>query len=134
MSRKTTKKSMALLCLVTLLLGGTFLVRTPVANANLVAQPIPFAQNWSNTNLITLEDDWGAVPGIVGYRGDALTGSTGIDPQTILADGSTTPVDVNANRNDPDIFLSGGVTEFDGIANPVVALNGSGTADAPHLV
>ena len=126
-------KSLALLCVVTLLVGGsTWWTRS--ARANLVAQTIPFTQNWSNTGLITLDDNWDTVPGIVGYRGDDLTGSTGTDPQTILADGSTTPVDVNANRNDPDVFVSGGVTEFDGIVNPVVALNGSGTADAPHLV
>lgn len=127
------KKPIALLCLVTLVLGGSILIRTPVAHANLVAQPIPFAQNWTNTGLITMDDDWDAVPGIIGYRGDNLTGTTGTDPQTILVDGSTT-VDVNANRSDPDTFISGGVAEFDGILNPVVALNGSGTADAPHLV
>ena len=45
-----------------------------------------------------------------------------------------TPVDVNANRSDPDTFLSGGLVEFDGITNPVVAFQGSGTADIPHLV
>lgn len=118
-----------------LLLGGSAaLIWTPTTYANLVAQPVPLTQNWSNTGLITVDDDWSAVPGIIGYRGDDLTTTAGTDPQTILADGSLTPVDVNANRNDPDTFLSGGVTEFDGIANPAVALNGSGTADAPHIV
>jgi hypothetical protein len=33
----------------------------------------------------------------------------------------------------PDTFTTGGVTEFE-ITNPVVALQGSGTADAPHIV
>jgi len=135
MSRTITKKYLALLCVVILTVGGnTFLIRTPVANANLVAQPTPLTQNWTNTGLITVDDDWSAVPGIIGYRGDDLTTAIGTDPQTILIDGSLTPVDVNANRNDPDLFLSGGVTEFDGIPNPAVALNGSGTGDAPHLV
>jgi DNA/RNA endonuclease G (NUC1) len=134
MSRKPTK-SLALLCVAALLFSATMLlVWTPTTSANLVAQPVPLAQNWSNTELITTDDDWSLVPGIVGYRGDDLTGATGTDPQTILADGSLTPLDVNANRADPDVFLSGGVAEFDGIPNPVVALNGSGTADAPHLV
>jgi hypothetical protein len=50
-----------------------------------------------------------------------------------LADGAATPVDVNANQTNPDVFNTGGVTEFE-IANPVVALTGSGTADAPHIV
>ena len=134
MSQKIFTKPIALLCLVTLALGGSILIRTPVAYANLVAQPIPFAQNWTNTGLITMDDNWDAVPGIIGYRGDNLTAATGTDPQTILVDGSATPVDVNANQTDPVTFISGGVAEFDGIANPVVALNGSGTADAPHVV
>ena len=135
MATRITKKYLALLFVCSLMLGsGVFLIWTPTTFANLVAQPIPFTQNWTNTTLIATDDDWNAVPGIVGYRGDSLTGSTGTDPQTILADGSLTPVNVFANHNDPDTFLSGGVTEFDGLANPVVALNGSGTADAPHIV
>jgi endonuclease G len=134
MSRKPTK-SLALLCVATLLVGsGVLLLWTPVTHANLVAQPIPFTQNWTNTGLITMDDNWDAVPGVVGYRGDSLTGATGTDPQTILVDGSLTPLNVWSNRSDPDTFLSGGVGEFDGIPNPVVALNGSGTADAPHIV
>ena len=39
-----------------------------------------------------------------------------------------------ANQTNPNTFTNGGVAEFDGIPNPVVALQGSGTADAPHLV
>jgi len=123
--------SLASLILIVLVLGQPYIRRT---HADLVAQPVPFTQNWSNTGLITTDDDWSGVPGIIGYRGDNLTTAIGVDPQTILADGSATPVDVNANRSDPDTFASGGVAEFDGIANPVVALNGSATADAPHLV
>jgi len=41
---------------------------------------------------------------------------------------------VNANRSDPNTFTTGGVAEFDGIADPTVALQGSGTARAPYLV
>jgi endonuclease G len=127
--------SVALVCVVSLLLGGGSLALwAPATHADLVAQPVPFTQNWTNTGLITEDGNWSGVPGIIGYRGDSLTGATGTDPQTILADGSATPVDVNANRADPDTFFSGGVAEFDGIPNPSVALNGSGTADAPHLV
>jgi predicted extracellular nuclease len=83
--------------------------------------------------MITTNDDWSAVPGIVGYRGDDLTTSTGTNPQTILSDGTTTPVDVNANKTDPNTFTTGGIAEFE-IADPVVALQGSGTADAPFLL
>jgi endonuclease G len=105
-----------------------------VVNANGNPQTVPFSQNWSNTNLITVNDDWNTVPGIIGYRGDSLTGATGTDPQTILQDGSATPVNAWANQTDPNTFLSGGVAEFDTLPNPSIALNGSGTADAPHIV
>ncbi|HQU86115.1 MAG TPA: hypothetical protein PKY59_23510, partial [Pyrinomonadaceae bacterium] len=103
-------------------------------SADTTAQSVPFAQAWTNTNLITVADDWSGVPGIIGYRGDNLTAATGVDPQTILIDGSSTPVNVWANQTDPNTFLSGGVAEFDTLPNPSVALNGSGTADAPHIV
>ncbi len=98
------------------------------------AQTLPFSQNWSNAGLITTDDDWSGVPGIIGYRGDDLVTGVDTDLRTILADGSATPVDVNANRSDPDTYSTGGVAEFDGIPNPTVALQGSGTADVPHLV
>ncbi len=94
---------------------------------------ILLSQDWSNTNMITVDDNWTGVQNITGYRGDNLTSSSGTDPQTILGDGTNTPIDVNANQTDPAIFISGGVTEFE-IENPVVALNGSGTADAPFLL
>lgn len=91
------------------------------------------SQNWSNAALITANDDWSGVPSIQGYRGDGLTGSTGADPQTLLAADDPGVVDVVANQVNPDTVTAGGVLEFDAIANPAVALNGSGTADAPYL-
>src|ERR1700682_6083505 len=97
-------------------------------------QTLAFAQNWSNTSLITTNNDWSGVPGIIGYRGDGLTGGTGVDPQTVVADGSGTPVNVLANQADPNTLTTGGVAEFDTLANPVVALQGSSTARAPHIV
>ncbi len=96
-------------------------------------QTLPFSQDWSNTGLITTNDDWSGVPGVVGFRGDNLTAATGTDPQTILVDDSPGVVDVNANQTNPDVFATGGVTEFE-IANPAVALAGSGTADAPYIL
>lgn len=92
-----------------------------------------FSQNWSNKDLITANNNWSGVPSIIGYRGDGLANGVAIDPQTILADGSATPVNVFANQKNPNGFLNGGVAEFD-ISNPVVALQGSGTASAPHIV
>lgn len=113
---------------------GTATINLTVTAQSVTGQPLPFLQNWSNTNLISTTDDWSNVPGIVGYRGDNLTGAIGADPQTITDDGSATPINVLANQTNPNTLTNGGVAEFDTIANPVVALQGSGTADAPHLV
>ena len=101
-----------------------------VVRADNIAQSLPFSQNWTNIGLITLSDDWSGVPGVVGFRGDGLTGGTGVDPQTVVAESIV--VDVNANQTAPNTFTTGGVSEFE-ITNPVVALQGSGTARAPYI-
>ena len=117
-----------------LLLGFGALALIPAGvSADTSPQTLPFEQDWSNLGLITVDDDWSGVPGVIGYRGDALTTATGTDPQTITADGSATPVDVNANQTNPNTLTTGGVAEFH-LADPSVALNGSGTAGAPHVV
>jgi predicted extracellular nuclease len=105
----------------------------PTAHANNSAQTLPFSQNWSNTSLISLSDDWSGVPGIEGFRGDALTGGTAVDPQTVLAADDPGVLDVNANQVNPNTFATGGVAEFDSLTNPTVALQGSGTARAPYI-
>ena len=92
----------------------------------------PLTQNWSNISLITADNNWSAVPSIQGFRGDNLTTGVGVDPRTILADGSGTPINVLANRTNTNL-VTGGVGEFH-LANPVVGLQGSDVADAPHLV
>lgn len=107
------------------------LLSTGIALADATPQPLPFAQNWSNTGLITANDNWSGVPGIIGFRGDNLTAATGTDPQTLLSLDSV--IDVNANQTDPNTFTAGGVTEFE-LADPTIALAGSGTADAPSIV
>lgn len=115
---------------LTILFSGWASVR--VAAADATPQTLPFTQNWTNTGLITTNDNWAGVPGIEGYRGDGLAGSTGVDPQTILAADDPGVLDVNANQTNPNTFTTGGVTEFH-LADPVVALAGSGTARAPYL-
>jgi hypothetical protein len=110
-----------------------FFAFTPALLKAQTPQALPFSQNWSNINLITVNDVWSGVPGIIGFRGDDLVAVTGVDPQTVLGPDNPGVVDVNANQNNPNNNSAGGVTEFDGIANPVVALQGSGTADAPYI-
>ena len=99
-----------------------------------VAATLPFAQPWSDTGLISRDDDWSGVAGVVGHRGDGLTSAAGADPRAVLADGSGTPVYVDANEGDPGaVGLAAGVAEFE-LPDPAVALQGSATAAAPHLV
>ncbi|MBX3097541.1 MAG: PEP-CTERM sorting domain-containing protein [Fimbriimonadaceae bacterium] len=97
-----------------------------------------FSQDWSNTGLITANDDWSGVLSIMGYLGDTNAGSpTGVDPTTYLA-ASLGAVDVIANQTNPNTLTSGGVAEFESSPNspfsPTIALNGSGTADTPGIV
>lgn len=92
-----------------------------------------FSQDWSNIGLITANDDWSGIPSLIGYRGDGLTSVIGSDPQTVLLDGSGTPVDAIANQTNPDTLITGGIAEFQ-ITNPTIAVQASGTADAPHLM
>jgi hypothetical protein len=105
---------------------------SPLSNT---PQTLPFSQDWT-TNLITANDDWAPVPGIQGFLGQDIVTATGVDPRTILAPASllANDLDVIANQPNPDTLASGGVAEFDTIANPSVALNGSGTGDVPHLI
>ena len=60
---------------------------TSLVWADAVPRGLPFEQNWSDGSLIGTSGDWSSVPGIVGYRGDAPTALTGVDPQTILSEG-----------------------------------------------
>ena len=95
---------------------------------------LPLVQGWADTGQISVDDDWSRVDGIVGYRGDGLVAEPASDPRGVTADGSGTPVDVAANLTDPRaVGLAAGVAEFE-LPDPVVAIQGSATASAPHLV
>lgn len=108
------------------------LAASAAAHADDTPQTLPFTQDWTDTGLITTTGDWSGVPGIIGYRGDGLAGTTGVDPQTILGADAPGVVNVSANQGNPNTLTAGGVAEFH-IADPVVALQGSGTARAPYL-
>jgi uncharacterized protein len=116
-------------CLVAALVALAVLAAS--ARADPTPQPPPFTESWSDTSQIAVDDDWSTVPGILGYLGDGLTDGTDVDPQTVTAAGTT--IDVLANQLDPSSQNAGGVGEFE-LADPVVALHGSNSADAPHLV
>jgi hypothetical protein len=123
-----TISSRALACLIATLSPASVVI------ADDVPQKLPFVQDWSNTSLIAQENDWSNVPGFVGYRGDKFASKPGSNPQTITADGVSTPLNVLANQKSPNSLRTGGVAEFDAIPNPSVALKGSANASAPMLV
>lgn len=113
-------------------LACLFLIAFP-ARAGTGPAPLPFVQGWSDSGQISIDDDWSRVHGIFGYRGDGLVAEPGIDPRSVTADGSGTPLDVSANLTDPRaVGLAAGVAEFE-LPDPVVAIQGSATASAPHL-
>ncbi|MDB5721113.1 MAG: hypothetical protein JWP15_1731 [Alphaproteobacteria bacterium] len=91
-----------------------------------------FSENWTDTSRITADDDWSHVASIVGYLGDIdpAGAATAVDPRT-LTGANLGAVDVIANMPAPT--SSGGVGEFQ-FGNPTIALQGSGTADAPSIV
>ncbi len=124
-------RSLSIAAILLVLTGSALYL---IVHADNTAQSLPFSQNWTSAGLITADDNWSGVPGIIGYRGDDLAATTGVDPQTIVADGTSTPVEVIANQTSPNTVTSGGVAEFDGIADRTIALQGSGTADAPFII
>ena len=90
-----------------------------------------FSENWTNIARITANNNWGLIPSITGYLGDIDT-AAGIDPRLVVSP-SLGAVNVIANQTNPNGLATGGVAEFH-LANPTIALNGSGTADAPSIV
>ncbi len=109
------------------------LVLTTSVFANSTYQTLPFSQNWSDVSLITTANDWSAVPGIIGHRGDNGAQATNYSPVSCLLSLETS---VQVYANFPQVstaFTSGGVAEFE-LTDPVVAFQGSGTADSPFLL
>jgi Carboxypeptidase regulatory-like domain len=138
---QSTRRAGLLVVTLIGIMSGLFLAQTgillPAALANneyyYLDPSDPLILNWSNPALITQDDDWSGIRAVNGFIGDySQANPVGVDPQTILTD-FPTALDVNANRNDPNTFNVEGVTEFDGIANPTIALKGGPNADAPYL-
>lgn len=93
----------------------------------------------STANIISRNDDWTGHPSVEGYCGINLTQTHGVDPQTVLgteyannALPGASPC-VNANKQNPSAFNTGGVTEFD--SGPYLAIGFQGNVQAnPYLV
>ncbi len=117
---------------IIVILALTSILPTMQAQADAVYQTLPFSQNWTDTTLLAVSDSWASVPGITGFRGDNLTAVNDVDARTVIADDTPGVPDVNANQMAPNAYTTGGVTEFH-LTDPVVAMQGSSTADAPYL-
>ena len=89
---------------------------------------LPFAQDWGSPDLVVAADDWSGVPSTTGYLGDGLA-STGADPRSVLGEGTLT---VDLVISAAPTAAAGGVHWLASLGT--MALQGSGTADAPHLV
>jgi len=97
--------------------------RSALADASY--QQIPFVQDWSNTAMIQVDDDWSQVPGVLGIFGQTpLTGQADLDPRTLIFYEGLSDT-VFANRTDPNTDTSAGIAEFDGLPDPVVAFQTS---------
>lgn len=132
---KKQRKNLCLATLLSLCASLFFGIAEVNVEANSTPQTLPFSQNWTNIGLITANDDWSGVPGIQGFQGNDITTATGADPRTLLADGGGTTLDVIANVANCDTNTAGGIAECEGAGgNPTIALQGSGTADVPHIV
>ncbi len=139
MFRTTIRGNAAIVfvCSLVIVMTGFALVVSQSSRAN--AYPIeitdggPYNQNWSNTGLITTDNDWASVVAIEGFTGVGLVSTTGVDPRTVTADTPLATKQVFANQTNPSTFSSSGVAEFQ-ITDPTVALKGSSTAPAPHLI
>lgn len=129
------RKSRVTRSLVSVTLASTLLAvgaLPAVADSN--PQAPPFAQNWADIGLITVNDNWTTVAGVVGFLGQEITTLTATDPQTLVTESAVVnDLDVIANQTNPTTLATGGVAEFH-LTDPVVALQGSGTADAPYLL
>lgn len=90
-----------------------------------------FTQDWTDTGLITANDDWSGVPSITGFLAEASSASS-FDPAGYTTDAGLT-LDVVANQ--AATATNGGVVEVqNSIANPSVAIQGSGGADVAGLI
>ncbi|WP_191280398.1 ExeM/NucH family extracellular endonuclease [Nocardioides flavus (ex Wang et al. 2016)] len=89
----------------------------------------PYTQDWSDISLITANDDWSGVSGVQGYLGQNITTATGVDPQTLTGE-SAAADDTDVVANAAATATNGGVVEVQGNS---VAIQGSGTADAPYV-
>jgi len=130
-SKQLLNVSAILFLMVCLIFGST---GVQVARANTTPLIVPYSWDWSDTSLLTNTGDWSGIQGVMGYQGTGLGNKiTGVDPQTILVDGTNTAISLNPNQTDPNAVGGAGVTEFE-LADPSIGLSGSSSPHAPFLL
>jgi 5'-nucleotidase len=130
-SRTRTRGRFSVLVALALAVTGSqvFVASPAQADVSTKIATFPYAQDWSNAGLITTNDSWSGVTGVQGYLGQDITTSTGTDPQTLTGE-SALPADTDVLANSSAAATSGGVVEVEG---DTIAIQGSGTADAPYV-
>ena len=69
----------------------------------------PWTQRWERVDLITIDNDWSSVPGILGYAGADPAQAEAIDPRTITAgrmDATAPVIKANWRSMDPAIRIN----------------------------
>lgn len=117
---------------VAVLAGIAIAISSSTVLSNNITQPLPFYQNWSDLNLITVLDDWSSVPGIIGFTGSGLTNLVGVDPQTLIANDLAPDTAVFPAPFDITNPAISGVGEL--TIGRAVVLRGSVSSDAPYLL
>ena len=114
--------------------AGAGSVYAPLASGNLT-----FSISAANADVINSNDDWSGFASVEGYFGQNLTGTHGVDPQTVV--GTEFPVNalpgasrqINANKGNPSAYNAGGLAEFD--RGDYLAIGFQGNVQAnPYLV
>jgi predicted extracellular nuclease len=108
---------------------------TSARPGNVIADPVAFSlalgnfsQNWTTDN-IAANNDWSAVPSIIGFASGDLPGSTAIDVQNFTADLTIQNVINNASTS----LNTGGILDVRSgtslAGNPTIAFQGSNAQD-----
>ena len=100
--------------------------------ADTTAQSLPFARTGRTSGSSPRTTTGRACQASSAIAATTCTTATEVDPQTRARPARSRPSTSIANQTTHG-FATGGVAEFH-LTNPAVALNGSGTADAPNLV
>ncbi len=131
----------AIFALVTLCLAAAC-VSANTAYYSLSSSNLMFRLTAASAGMITQNDNWANVPSVEGYCGNGLTGTFGVDPQTVVATEfaptmqlpTSASTCVAANKGNPSAYNAGGLAEFDSGTYLAIGFQGNVQARAPYMV